>query len=442
MRGLRLRTPAALLALLALTGLVGGCAGRVPLLPRILPEASPEKLTEAELRSELVSFTGQFIDTLSTLVDETLRQGVPRDVRRRALELRVRMVPLVQSAAFEPDPQAAWLEMLAVTIMLRQHVTEGPGAQALGSFAEEAARMAKGLEDDLVQIGARFLSPQQLADARAGVERVSRDTARAQGFTPAAALSALEDVASDARLAWVVKVPMAPFRALEGVNSGAQAINDFNQTAENFGAIVARLPEQVRWQAELLLYSIEDRDTTVAGLAAFESLAESAKQASAAIDRLPDDLRTSLGDTRETLAQLDVTLASARGLLEPLGTAADQVRRAGDAWAALRGDGQPEPNARPFDIREWESTFREVTAAAAQLERTAVQVQALADSNGGQALKEVSASIARTQSGAQAIVDYAFWRLLALAVAVFALALAYRLLGGRIGARAGRSERS
>jgi hypothetical protein len=90
---------------------------------------------------------------------------------------------------------------------------------------------------------------------------------------------------------WFLSAPMAPFRALQGVESGAAAIHEFNTTARQLGDIAAALPEETRWQLELFLYDVEERETVIAGLAAFQKLADSSAQLSATAADLPADTR-------------------------------------------------------------------------------------------------------------------------------------------------------
>ena len=44
----------------------------------------------------------------------------------------------------------------------------------------------------------------------------------------------------------VLTLPLAPFTALDGVDSGAEAIRDFNATARPFSRIMAQMPAQIR----------------------------------------------------------------------------------------------------------------------------------------------------------------------------------------------------
>jgi hypothetical protein len=215
------------------------------------------------------------------------------------------------------------------------------------------------------------------------------------------------------------------------VGSGAEAIHDFNETALRLSQIVESLPQQMRWQTELLLYNAETRESTITALAAMESFAESASQLAAVAERLPVDLEAVLGNSQGALAEANRTLLTARELIEPLRATAEQVVLAGNSWGAvLQSDGEPDPDARPFDIREYEAAARGIGEAAAELSGLATQIAVLVETQRLEStLSGVDSAVSRVESGGRGVVDHAAWRGLQLLLAFFALLLVYRLVG-------------
>ena len=92
---------------------------------------------------------------------------------------------------------------------------------------------------------------------------------------------------------------MAPFRAIAGVESGAQAIHEFNATAAQFTEIVDQLPQRMRWQIELLSYDLQEQGGVLEqSLDSFHMVAESANRLSLAAERAA---RRHARDDRERL---------------------------------------------------------------------------------------------------------------------------------------------
>ena len=233
----------------------------------------------------------------------------------------------------------------------------------------------------------------------------------------------------------MLELPLTPFRALEGVESGAGSIRDFNATARQFNDLLASLPQQTRWQLQLFLYDLESRDSLQRGVASLEQMAESSQRFSAAFEHLPEatrrELTTFLAESPQTQRDLRLTIASAADalarvdpLLHTLERVAGAVGGAGDSWAEVVREVKRErpadvaaaarPEGRPFDIADYERTARAVQGAAA----------------------EIRAALAELPSGSDwsPLVDQLFWRAVALMGVAFALLLTYRILTRRFGA--------
>jgi hypothetical protein len=394
--------------------------------------------TQADLRGELAAYANRFAAVVASAADQIAEGERDPQVRKRTLLWKIRVVPLVREAALLEDPQQAYVSALVLAAMMRHYLGEGDGRDLFGARQEIATQAATQLEDDLVEIGARFLTPPELARLREEARAVAaRNAIGGRDFAIQRLDAATREAKSGGQLGWVVDLPLAPFRALEGVESTAVAIHDFNDTALRFAQVVEALPEQMRWQTELLLYEAESLGSVASSLAALESAAESARLAARAIDRLPGDVRTLLADSEGSLAAASQALATAKELLAPLREAAEQVRLAGDAWAELgAGRERREPRERPFDVREWEAAAREIGTSAGALRELAVELRALAGSEEmDAALAGMDGALERSEASARGVIDHAAWRALQLLLAGFALVVLYRLAAPRLARR-------
>jgi len=425
----------AITIVLALPGFGGlGCA-HVP-IPGM--RGSQPAISEEELREELAAFSSRFTSVVSNAADRIRQEAADPRTRRSALLWEIRLVPLIQQAAFVPDPQEAFVAVAGITVMQRRFLTEGDGAKVFGPEQPIAVEAARQLSEDFWQIGALFLNEAELAKFRAEVEDYAGGPSiSGSDFTVANVRRRVRQVRQDGRFDWVVDLPMSPFRALEGVGSGAEAIHDFNETAMRFAQTVEALPEQLRWQSQLLLYDVESRESLITALDALESVAESARLLSTAAERLPAEVEALLGSSQGAIAEANRTLRTAQGLIEPLLATAEQLNLAGASWGALFArDGEPDPDARPFDIREYEAAAVGIGGAAFELRALAAELEALA---GSPALETTLGGFGSTVSSAEAsgrsVVDHAAWRGFQLLLAFFALLLAYRVVAARLAPR-------
>ena len=420
-------------ALAALLGCVlgAGCAGlRLPMPSLPAAMGGKPRISQDELRTLLVDFSGRFAASVSEAADDIHDRTRDRGARKRTLLWKIHLIPLAQQEALSPDPREGYVSLLTLVVLQRRYLTEGSGRDLFGELQPVAVAAARGLEDDARQLGTQFLAPAELERVTGEVEELAhRRPVYGREFDVQDARLVIAEVQTSAAFDWVWSIPLSPFRALEGVSSGAQAIHEFNETAWAFSQIVEGLPQQMRWQSELLLYDVEDRETLVAGLATFQSLAESASRASAAVEALPEHLRLALAESEGTLVRANEVLASAQALVGPLNETAQHVQQAGLSWAGIFQRDGDQPEGRPFDVTEWERAAREIATAGARLAELTGELRTLVESQQlDAALGHVSTTVERAETSAQGVVDGAAWRGLQLLVAFFVLLVAYRLL--------------
>ena len=378
---------------------------------------SSSSMTEAELRNELSGYAARFAAVVSDAAEDISTATQQRSVRRRTLIWRMKMIPPVQEAAFTDSAQEGYLRLLGISIAQSLYLREGDGRDLFGAQQSIAIDAAVQLQADAVEIGSRFLSPERQAKVTAELESLAaKNPIVGRDFSIQRLQSARARIQNNESLMGVLTLPFAPLTALRGVDSGAEAIRDFNVTARQFSLIIAQLPEQLRTQMELLLYDVEDRETVVHSVAAIEAMAASAERASLSIEQLPANVQQSLAESQGALREANKALLTARDIVVPLGPVSDNLKLAGDAWSNLFGREPNAPPSRPFDVREWQSTAAQIGTSANELRALATEINTL---TGGTRL--------------EAAVDHATWRAAQLVALFFALLVGYRLLAWRLG---------
>lgn len=415
------RSPRVLLVVVLLIA-VTGCAS----LPFRLPFTGggfERGISREELGDELNAFASRFAGLVSTAAEEIGAKSDSPTIRRRTLLWSLRLSPAVQEVAFGPDPRAGYVRVLTVTVMMRRYFTTGDGRNLFGDSQPIAVSVAEVLEADAFAIGARFLTERELEAVRREVYDIAdRFPIVGTQFSLVQARQAEQAVPSSNVLMEVMTLPLSPFRALQGVDSGAAAIREFNQTARRFSTIVSAMPEELRGEMLLLLYDAEELRAIRQGLEAFEQTAASVERASLAMEALPAELRATLdGQVRALLAESEGTIgaaaeavAQAREVAGPLQETAIALREASAAWREILGPHDPAPRSPddpPFDVREWEAAARAIGTSAEELRGLATELQGFSGSAG---------------------LDRLFWRAVALLAVFFGLLLAYRVLVARL----------
>ena len=258
-------------------------------------------------------------------------------------------------------------------------------------------------------LGSSFLPPEKLAELHAEIDELAKQhpirgeflrESIAVGLTKAERGGAFDDI---------IGIPMAPFRAIAGVESGAQAIREFNATAAQFTEIVDQLPQRMRWQMELLSYDLQEQGGVLEqSLRSFDTVAQSAERLSVVAEQAPEDMRQTIVAISEELEQRSATLRALleeyRAAVENTGTTVDklaplveglartseQLNQAGVAWNAVMTQvnapspppppGSPPP--RPFDILDYEKTAIAFRATAEEIRGVLAEAKAIEDGPG------------------------------------------------------------
>jgi hypothetical protein len=393
------------------------------------------RITQQELREGLLQYASRFEATIIATAD-TISAGTKDPViQRRALRWKLGVTPVVNQAAFMAEPEAAYVAMLTAATSMHEFLTTGGGVEAFGDQQQLAIDASTELVEAAVELGDRFLDEKELARVTREVESLVRSQPMRGEFVAEQVQSLVTASESSPIFAWVTAIPMSPFRALQGVDEGAQAIREFNETAMEMSRIVAGMPRLIRWNLELLALDISQQGDIQTSLESFDALARSAESLSQTAQSLPESLR-------QLLAEAERTGQSLGPLSQSLERSAKAVAEAGSAWGGLVAElgkppADPSQPSRPFDIREWEQTAAQISSAAIELRALLESVGTLADSKTlAGPLAELTARVEKVEAGSRALVDLAALRGLQLIGVFFVLLFVYRRLEGWIARRA------
>jgi len=198
----------------------------------------------------------------------------------------------------------------------------------------------------------------------------------------------------------LLRVPLAP---ITGVRDTAQAVDQLSSEVQAFTHTAEALPQQIRWQTEMLLFEI-DRLESVAALQQqmtairqqFESLAGIAERlperarleieaALAGADPVADKIGAILSDAREVTQDLIKALERAEEVTRTAASTAQEAARTGEAWERTAGSAQSllsevrslmPPATGPSDPSA-PSAIQELSAAADRLHATVAEARSL-----------------------------------------------------------------
>ncbi len=395
------------------------------------------RITQQELRQALVQYASRFDATVVATANQISLGTQDPMQQRRALRWKLGSVPVVNEAAFLPEPESAYVALLTVATSMHQFLTVGEAREAFGPDQSLAVAASTDLLEAARQLGESFLTPRELARVTEEVDRVVRENPMRGDFVAEGIQALVADTQASGIFDWVTAIPMSPFRALAGVDQGAQGIREFNDTALRFSRIAASMPTLLRWNLELLSLDLARQPSLEAALASLDAVARSANQVSETAAQLPDTLRA-------LLEEVDSSGRSLVPLAASLERTAAEVAAAGTAWNALVTQLDKEPAdpaaaaaSRPFDILDWKQTATQVSTAAAELRMLLEATRTLAGSQElPAAFDALTGRVEQVEARSRSLVDLAALRGLQLIGVFFVLLFLYRRLEGWLSRRA------
>ncbi len=450
--GGRGRGRGACLALLALAAVLACCAGcrSSSESTAVLAEEGIDVLA---LRYDLDRFADRAIAEVVGLASTVAAETDDRAVRELTLRWKIMVVDMMAKVTDYPDPRQAFLMTWILLARDERAVTLNT---PLGSFVGQekmVGDLIAKLEEDLVSVGHRHFTEEQMAEAEVQVESFAEASLarNPKGFS----LSGIGSVG-----AGVLRAPLAPFK---GVANTPAAIADVASAAEDFTDMLGRLPQRLRWEIELLLLGVDDMKVITDFRRDLNQLTVSFEGVAKMVESLPDEVRAELSTVLQTVEdaqpQLQATVREAKATVQEVGVVVDKAGDLAKSLAAMVGQveeaaaalektaeaakdvvvmttkpGEPkpprDPDAKRFDITEYTEVAVQTGDAISQARGLLGDLDKSLAADGG-----VEQVIGRVES----LINLALWRGIMLIAAALVAAIAYRWISVRI-ARAGQGK--
>jgi hypothetical protein len=257
-------------------------------------------------------------------------------------------------------------------------------------------------------------------------------------------------------------MPLSHVTPTAGLSDAAAAGHRIAATVEELKTAVEYVPDNARWQTDLLVLELEESKSVKTALQAMQDIGEGTARIAATAETLPatltadvskliDDIgekQTALQDTLEkahaaaseahaTVESMDATLGRLDEVVKSTDPSAQSLARMGDSLTVAfekftvlmevltKPSPDPTPAAEkgpPFDINDYGRTADKITATAKELAAVLDKLEALTASD-----RVASLSGAADQT-VQSTLDYLFVGIGILLLFGFLLALGYRYL--------------
>ncbi|MHC4587989.1 MAG: hypothetical protein ACYTAQ_01330 [Planctomycetota bacterium] len=374
------------IAMLLLLAVPGGCQHGQTASPAESDRSgshSSKRISLDQLQQEMIAYTSWHnarVKAVATMAEEAAPN---EDSRYEALRLKAQIIQTQRNLLQSRDPRDAFTDSWVYAVQRRNYLLAGGRDDTFKPWHDKVALMSKDLEAELKRIGGLFMTPQELAEAETAVETYAREHPTLGIFEAPDSFPSTDAKKGKAKgLDTILNVPLAPFSALHGVDTGAAAVAQVANAADRLTVLAADMPEQIRWQAEIFDYNLLNRDPLKTTFEDLHSLSESIDRISRTAESLPADVRKQVEDVFNELdsssKNLQETLEQAKATADALTATADSANQLVQSAATLLSDaGVTGADTGPPPDPDAPSEMEQVTTVAQETRSTVVEARGL-----------------------------------------------------------------
>ncbi len=220
---------------------ITGCEKLVPRRSIMMErEATTIKVSAAELRVRVQDLSIPFAGIIEEAADEIMAKSPDQNVRLHALLWKMNAIPALFTSIFRPDPALALIDVWAFTVQMIQYFGEGPGREVLGEYHSIALDASRQLEARIMDLGRSVSDTSNLLKISVQFHSwAAEHPIQSPLFYRESVVKEYADLIAESDL--------TAFAALGKLSVGMEDL------ASWFAVYSEYLPNQARWQAELLL---------------------------------------------------------------------------------------------------------------------------------------------------------------------------------------------
>jgi hypothetical protein len=323
------RSPAVLVLLALVISALGGTPAGAAKTPAAAAKPAPD--AAAELQTLVFGLADRYVQGYAELLTELTAADTTPALLRLTVQLeKVHTASAVYSLAAGPSPEAALLDMMALSTLRRLQLEKNLEARFGPTVAAQAGRLvafSRAAEQEIWTAAARYVSKDQAAELR----RLAEAWFAQNSDLEFSSLVHFHDFYAANTAGALGEVMRGGSRGMLGpLRDAVASIDEARLVSERAMFLSVRLPLLARWQAEALAYRALTLPESRELLGAAGTLTTAATDMARQLDELPAKL------TEERRALLD----GATALTGQLGQVVADARAAVAAAHPLIGDAQ------------------------------------------------------------------------------------------------------
>jgi hypothetical protein len=239
----------------------------LPGMKKAAPEENQTRLSYTQLRGFLMDFADRYMQMVSQAADTIQKENRDPNARVAIQSIKLSACSAAFSIAVDANPHMALLNM-EVLVHLQGSVWRD---EALKKFGEKAAfllKVQKELEDDIDTIGLKVLTSEQLEELKKLVVewRKEHPDQRYVSFIRFSDFSEMHPHRRDKSTSFFSISGILSALQVVNMDEATRSVDQARMVAERTIYLSQRIPILLRWQSEMLFYSLA-REATREGRA-------------------------------------------------------------------------------------------------------------------------------------------------------------------------------
>lgn len=298
---------------------------------------------------------------------EILTTSKSRETNKNVVHMRNFVTNKIRNLE-ESDPGLATINTWAFVRRFKLYTTKGEGRFLFGSSQPILTDMLSELDQKFETFTLNYLDRENL-DA---LSNKINDYAEKSPITDVFKEKTEEQTSTFSR----VMNPLNPFRAIDAVSKGGQGIENIAKTAERFTDIVEDLPEDIRWQLQVLTLQLQDNKILKENTETLTSLANSFDKMNDLIAKYPEMWR----EERKHLAkEINAILTKLDSISKDIQTSTLNVKSSSENFAQLGKDINQSTEKITSSMKQVEESSQALTKAAGAVSQTIKDVQHISE---------------------------------------------------------------
>lgn len=274
-------------------------------------------------KDDFTEFVDEQIDSVTV---EIIGATQNRTIQRAAIEMKKFFNKRLHKYENNEDIRKAFLNSWSFIYRFKEYILRGEGKTLFGDQQQRVVAVIEAILSHFNETAEKHLNKRQL-------KSIQNDLKKFASENPIRGYYQTTTEISSNFFTNFLSIPLAPFKAVGTFNKGGESIAEISKTVARFTDIAEDLPDEIRWQLQVLAVQLQQNDILKTNTDSFQKLAHTSEQLVTIVDQYPDKVsekvKKAAKDLEKTITQLTALSKQIDASMTKLQTSSDNFQKFG-----------------------------------------------------------------------------------------------------------------